>query len=305
MNPISRMVLGSAAIFGLSAAVPVVAQQGPPVFVAKPLPAPSASADIPLYAGVAPGSEGVATVERWEDISGQRVVRNVTRPVLIPVFPKSRRANGHAIIVAPGGGYQFLSIDSEGLLLAQRLAAQGYTAFVLKYRTVITPAESDAFAQQIATTFGNLARGIDLPPPQPLATADALAAVGHVRSHSAQWKLDPAKIGYIGFSAGARTGLLLAQNATDATMPNHIALIYGSVDAAELPAQVPPLFAAFAADDPIYGGRGFALVERWQARNRRVELHYYERGGHGFGMRPQGTTSDNWIVDYLNWLDKR
>jgi hypothetical protein len=67
------------------------------------------------------------------------------------------------------------------------------------------------------------------------------------------------------------------------------------------PPAAPPLFAAIAADDPLFPVN-FGLIENWRKANRGVEFHYYERGGHGFGMYPKDTTSTGWFDAYVKWL---
>ena len=76
------------------------------------------------------------------------MVRNVTAPRLYPVLPRPERSNGRAVIIVPGGGYQFVSIDSEGFRVADALAADGYTTFVLKYRTLATSRDTAAYMAQ-------------------------------------------------------------------------------------------------------------------------------------------------------------
>jgi len=78
--------------------------------------------------------------------------------------------------------------------------------------------------------------------------------------------------------------------------------IYGPLTAVEVPVDAPPLFAAVAADDPIFGLSNFGLIENWRKANRPVEFHCYEQGGHGFGMYPKETTSTGWFDAYVNWL---
>jgi acetyl esterase/lipase len=70
----------------------------------------------------------------------------------------------------------------------------------------------------------------------------------------------------------------------------------------DVPPDAPPLFAAVAADDPLLGAPNFGLIEAWRKANRPVEFHYYEQGGHGFGMYPKETTSTGWFDAYVKWL---
>lgn len=277
---------------------------GPPADIAppRPLERPAEPGAIPLYPGVAPGSEGATREEAWEQFLGQRIVRNVTRPELVPVLPDRGKVNGGAVIVAPGGGYQFLSIDSEGYLVARRLAARGYAAFVLKYRTQATPATPPGFLAATASVFSRIGKST-LPDHLP-AIADLAAAVQRVRRDAATWKIDPQRVGVIGFSAGARTAIRLLERHADDARPDHVALLYPPMERPVEGGARPPLFLAIAVDDPLFVQGGLAMLERWLTESRQVEFHLYSAGSHGFGMRPMGTTSDAWVEQYLDWLDR-
>jgi acetyl esterase/lipase len=140
---------------------------------------------------------------------------------------------------------------------------------------------------------------------EPRATEDALRALKLVRSSAARWHVDPARVGMIGFSAGAMTSLnaALAPNAAD--RPAFVGYIYGPMVAVDVPADAPPMFAAFALDDPLFGSAGFGLVEAWHRANRPVELHAYEQGDHGFGLGKPGTTTTLMLDEFLAWLQSR
>lgn len=283
------------------------------VFRATPIAAPGEPEAMALP--LAPDAAGAAagggpSAEQWSSLNGQRVVRNVVRPVLLPVKPPAGSANGRAIVLAPGGGYQFVSIDEEGLLVARQLAARGYTAFVLKYRTAPTPADDAAFAAQLNAGMQQMASrapGSAAPPLPRFAPAveDAQNAMRLVRTRAAEFGVRPDQVGFIGFSAGAGTGLRLQEQAAPGTVPDHLALIYGPLSASPVVEPLPPLFALMAADDPLFAGAGFALIEHWQRSGQRVELHLYEGGGHGFGLTPRGAPTDGWIDRYLAWLGRR
>ena len=66
--------------------------------------------------------------------------------------------------------------------------------------------------------------------------------------------------------------------------------------------RLPPAFIALAADDPLFGKGGFGIVDSWKHSGASVELHYYEKGGHGFGSHHQGTTSDLWLEQFVAWM---
>ena len=119
-----------------------------------------------------------------------------------------------------------------------------------------------------------------------------------------QCRNDADKIGMLGFSAGAMTTLALIQSeAEDRPHPDFVGYIYGPMGTANLPARLPPLFAALAADDGLFAGQGFGLVEDWQANGAAVELHYYQSGGHGFGSYQRGVTADAWFEQFLGWME--
>src|ERR1700685_1936610 len=117
--------------------------QVPPGMVMTPMdPPPELKNAIPLYAGVAPGSEAATQKEKWSRVRDDYVARNVTNPTLTPFLPAKDKATGAAVIVAPGGGFMVLAMNVEGIQVAKYLADHGVAAFVLKYRVRPTP-ESD------------------------------------------------------------------------------------------------------------------------------------------------------------------
>jgi acetyl esterase/lipase len=297
----------------LSAPVLVAALLAAPV-AAQPVPweAPSRPAQIPLRAP-APGSQP----EQWHtNRSGTHAVRNVAAPTLEPFLPDPAKATGAAVIVAPGGGFTTLEIDNEGYPVARWLADHGVAAFVLKYRLMPSPRDHQAFLDYI--------RAQNTPPPgsgaRPAtftisperqkaldaAREDGQAAVRLVRARAAEWKIDPAKVGMVGFSAGAYTTMAVALADDPAARPDFIAPIYGSMAAREVPADAPPMFVAVAFDDALMmRDAGFGIIDSWRAAKRPVEAHFYERGGHGFGMQHKGVSSALWIDQFLAWMQDR
>ncbi len=288
------------AAFSLSASPFASAQSaldGPP-----PAGAPAGARAIPLYDKANPGSLSDETPGTGND------VRNVTYPTLTAVLPKPGTANGAAVIVAPGGGFMFLSMDNEGWRVAQALADRGITAFVLKYRLTPTPKDEAAFRDGVMKLIRGAA---GMGPPVKMdpsnAIADALAALKLVRGRSTQWGIDPARVGMIGFSAGAITTLgtvLEAGKDSDpaTTPPDFAGYVYGPMDAVEVPANAPPLFAALAMDDGMFGKDNFNLVNSWRNAKRPVELHVYQSGGHGFGLGKEGTTNSLLMQEFVTWL---
>lgn len=277
------------------------AQNGPPALTHSAAPAEPAA--IPLYGKDTPGS---ASTEIWGRMGPRNfMVRNVTRPTLTPFFPKPGKSNGAAVIVAPGGAFMGLAITHEGWDVARALADRGITAFVLKYRLIQTPAD-DAEAgkfmgQMLMREIGTPMDGALLK--QSFAPADARAAIAMVRSRSAKWKIDPNRVGIIGFSAGAMTSRRVAIDAPAAERPNFVGYIYGPQDAEAVPADAPPLFNAIALNDSLFPNKGFAITQAWLAAKRPVEVHGYQTGDHGFGLGAPGTTNTGMLGQFVVWLD--
>ncbi len=269
--------------------------QGPPMQIKiDPLPA----ADRPSI----PLNTADAASEQWESMWGQIMVRNTVAPSLYPVRPRAGHGNGKAVIVVPGGGYRFVSIDSEGFRVADQLAARGYTAFVLKYRVVPTPRDTASYIADMSKLFGNLGKD-DLPDYEP-AIDDMATAVSYVHANAAEFGVDPAQIGAIGFSAGSRTTIRLLEGKDEAKLLAHAALIYPPMLKSVKAGPRPPVFMAIAVDDPLFKQGGLGMVNDWLAESDKLEFHLYSGGSHGFGMRPMGTTSDDWFNQYVLWLDR-
>jgi acetyl esterase/lipase len=131
--------------------------------------------------------------------------------------------------------------------------------------------------------------------------ADSRAAFALIRRRAAEWKIDPDRIGMVGFSAGAMLTMATALVGEDAK-PAFIGNIYGPLAAVTVPADAPPLFAALAADDPFFANGGIGLIDSWRAAKKPAEFHLYEQGGHGFGMYPKETTSTGWFDAFVSWL---
>lgn len=244
--------------------------------------------------------DGDETREQWVRAFGQNWVRNVDRSTMFKVGPMNGRGNGKAVIVVPGGGYMFVSIDSEGIRVAERLAAEGYTAFVLKYRHRATPRSNEAFVADLLADWEQI--GNDVLADHAPAVDDLASALSWVQGHADALSIDPQKIGVIGFSAGARTAIRLLEQRKEAVLLDHVALIYPPMEQTIEGGPRPDLFMAIAADDPLFRQGGLNMIERWLSESNKVEFHLYSNGEHGFGMIPKGTTSDGWIENYVDWL---
>lgn len=266
------------------------------------IPIPNQPGAIVLGTGKLP--EATAD-EAWHFQYGRKFARNVSIATLTPFLPPKSRANGTAVIVAPGGGFRTLSMENEGWDVAKALNKRGVAAFVLKYRLNPTPADLAEFqAPPRAPAPGTPRRApIAGDPSQAFAPqiADATAAFALVRSRAAEWNVDPNKVGMIGFSAGAMLTLSTALYGKDVN-PAFIGDIYGPLAAVKVPSNAPPLFVALAADDPLMANAGFGLIDSWKAAKRPVEFHLFEQGGHGFGMYNKETTSTGWFESFASWL---
>jgi acetyl esterase/lipase len=261
-----------------------------------PIAIPAQPSAIPLKTGPLPG----ATVkESWHSQYGSSFARNVTDATLTPFLPDPAKATGAAVIVAPGGGFRTLSMQNEGWDVARALAERGIAAFVLKYRLNQTPASLEEFARPApARPRPSFSERMATLGPQ---IADARAAFTLVRARSGEWKVDPKRIGMVGFSAGAMLTMATTLGGGDAK-PAFIGDIYGPLEAVTVPAEAPPLFVALAADDPLFAGRGMGLIDSWMAAKKPVEFHLYGQGGHGFGMYPKETTSTGWFDAFYTWI---
>jgi len=245
--------------------------------------------------------------EAWHSQYGSQFARNVTVATLTPFLPDPAKASGAAVIVAPGGGFRTLSMENEGWDVANALAEHGVAAFVLKYRLNQTPADMEEFQKAMAAMFSDTGRRPPRPNPKKMKKMlapqleDSSAAFALIRSRAKEWNVDPDRIGMIGFSAGAMLTMATTLVGEDAN-PAFIANIYGPITKVAVPENAPPLFVALAADDPFFAGSGFGLIESWREADKPVEFHYYEQGGHGFGMYPKETTSTGWFDAYVRWL---
>jgi acetyl esterase/lipase len=278
----------------------VAADVGPPsIRTIDPPAEPDAN---PLYGAATPGS---AATETWLMYSDRHyVVRNVTRPTLTAFLPDPAKANGSAVVVAPGGAFMLLAIGPEGWNVARALADRGIAAFVLKYRILPTPVDTAAAG---ALMDKRVREGIADPRKQPTlqfppSTDDALAAIAMVRAKAAQWGVDPHRVGMIGFSAGAMTSLNAVLAAKSGTGPDFFAYIYGPQAKVRVPADAPPMFATIAFDDPLMPTMGFPIVEAWHKAKRPVELHAYGQGGHGYGLGVPGTTTPLMLDQFVAWM---
>jgi acetyl esterase/lipase len=245
-----------------------------------------------IWPGVAPGSETWKQQERKvENTPVGTVIFNVVTPTITTFLPEKGKATGTGIIIAPGGAFVALAIDLEAYDLARYLQQRGIAAFVLKYR--ILEKKQEGIPEMDMDEAGKY--GI----------ADGKQAIKVVREHATEWGISPDKVGFIGFSAGAMvaSGALLQENV--AARPNFVALIYGGPFGVmpTIPSKLPPIFMAWAQDDAVALNPIVKFYEALRAAGDKPEAHIFSAGGHGFGMRKQGTASDHWVESFYYWLE--
>lgn len=265
---------------------------------------------IRLYSGPAPGSESWTYKEvRFNDPRSGEVIRNVVEPTLTTFLPAPGTANGAAVIVCPGGAYQILSWTSEGTDVATWLTQQGFTAFVLKYRLADTGETEADFRRTFSSILQRLVADssktvASLVPAMKIAAADGRRAIELVRTNAAAWRLNPDRIGILGFSAGAGVVIQTAAQHEPANRPDFAVSVYGpSLLGAAVPSDAPPLFLICAADDPLLpAAESLSVFSAWKSAGRRVELHVYASGGHGFGIRKRHLPVDHWTEPLTHWL---
>jgi acetyl esterase/lipase len=282
------------------------------------LQAQQAAAPVKLYGEIPTPEqpEGIALLkqpsktalpEQWQQRGkDNRAIRNISTPTLTPVLPDAAKATGVGVIVAPGGAFYMLAIDNEGFMPARWLADHGIAAFVLKYRTQETPRDDQGFEATMSARMKGAATDEARPetPPEPIE--DAKAAVRLVRERAKEWHVDPTKIGFLGFSAGAMTALSVGLVEDQSSRPDFIAPIYPPMLARTVPSDAPPMFVAIALDDPLFAkGKSLELIAAWRNANRPIEAHLYERGGHGFGMGSRSAASALWIDQFYAWMQDR
>jgi lysophospholipase L1-like esterase/dienelactone hydrolase len=262
---------------------------------------------IPLYEGKPKGSENWTWSEATstQNIFNTEIIYNVTQPTITAYLPPKDLATGTAIVVAPGGAFHTLSINSEGVDVAKWLNSKGIAAFVLKYR--VARSFTDDPVKEIMGKMGNF-KTLDEEnaPIVPLAMADGLVAVKYVRSHAKEMDIDPNKIGFMGFSAGGTLAMSVVYNGTDENRPNFVAPIYAyepAIIGTTLPTTKTPIFVAVAGDDQLgMMPMSINIYKKWFDAKHPAELHIYEKGGHGFGMRKQNLPTDTWHERFGEWL---
>ncbi|SDE45786.1 Acetyl esterase/lipase [Mucilaginibacter pineti] len=273
---------------------------------------------IPLYPKGVPNSKPTPAtyVEKTDD---NHWITLVSQPTITPYLPAKGTANGAAVIVCPGGGYSGLASEHEGFTIAKEFNKIGVTAYVLKYRLPSDEIMADK-------SIGPL--------------QDAQTAILIVRKHAAEWGLNPAKIGIIGFSAGGHLAStagthfdkpVIEDKENISVRPDFMMLLYpvisfgdqahvgsrenligktpaaGQVDLYSNEKQVtvntPPTFIVHSEDDNVVPVQNSLLFYEACLKNKvKVEMHLFQEGPHGFGLN-NPKSKDKWFDWATNWLD--
>jgi acetyl esterase/lipase len=276
---------------------------------------------IPLYpANKIPNAKEVPDEEKTEKQGEVTFISNITKPTLTVFMPDQGKANGTSVIICPGGGYWVNAIMHEGNDVARALNELGVTAFVVKYRIP----NDDAMSNRETGPLQDIQQAIKI-----------------VRENAAKYRIDPSRVGVMGFSAGghlastAGTHYENKQVQTNVSLrPDFLLLIYpvisftdsighiGSRDQLigknpqkekieqysnelRITKDTPPTFLVHATDDDVVKVENSVLFYSNLVKNKvPAEIHIYEKGGHGFGMN-NPTTKDKWMERCKNWLESR
>lgn len=315
-------------VFGLGAAafVGLAAKARGETIDARGVLSTDATEVVRLWPGTPPGGQAVHLGGKVSDMSTNpsefhhRLITEIGTPTLTVFRPV--KPDGSALLVIPGGAYTVVVFDNEGVDVARRLGAAGVTSFVLQYRL---PAE-----------------GWTNPADVPLQ--DAQRAMRIIRAGASDFKIDPARVGVLGFSAGGHLAASLATRAdamvyervdgadAQAARPAFAGLMYPVITMFEgthadsrlkllgpAPSEeklaayscerhvtqaTPPSFLCMAADDDIvpYAPNGLAMFDALRAAKVPAELHVFQEGGHGFGIRmAKGRSPSIWPDLFLHW----
>jgi len=259
--------------------------------------------EVPLWTNGAPGSEGKTAKEVDEAPNkdhGYLKVTSVHNPSITVFLPPREAATGAAMVIAPGGGHQFLNFDQEGTNVAAYLNSIGVAGFVLKYRLAREPGSTYKIEEH--------------------ALADAQRAIRLIRSRAQEWNVNSARVGIMGFSAGGEVAAL-ASTRFDAgksdsadpidrliSRPDFDALIYPGIRAENytIPKDMPVTFMLCADNDKGPSTALAGLYLMLKAAGIKTELHVYASGGHGFGINPntksRSPVATTWQLRLGDWL---
>jgi dienelactone hydrolase len=249
--------------------------------------------------------EGAREVERLRQ-DGERIITDVVDPTLTIYLPDPAKANGAAVIIAPGGAMRLLGVEPYERSTARWLNQRGVAAFVLHYRTLPS-------SHQLA---GKMAEMRDFPHakanPFPddrvmsatiaAAIADGQQAVRLVRANAEKWKIDSARVGILGVSAGGAAGVGALTGSDEGARPDFfISSFAPSLTDVVVPRNKPPIFIAVRQFHPNVARALVALYEVWTDAGAPAELHIYDQLGGAPFLEPTG----EWLEDAYRWMQKR
>jgi endo-1,4-beta-xylanase len=258
--------------------------------------------EIRLWPNGAPGSEGVTAPEVSQPSDNPKLPKRFTvvhYPSIFVFLPSKETANGAAVVVAPGGGHSQLVIDKEGWDIADWLNKNGIAAFVLKYR--LARAKDSHY-----TVVGD-------------ALPDAARAMRTVRYRAKEWGVDPARIGFMGFSAGGEVAALMEtrfdagnDSSTDpidrlSSRPDFAVVLYPGFRPGTItvPKDTPQTFLVCADDDRSHVVTTVNLYLDLEKQGVSSEMHIYASGKHGFGMRASNLPVATWPDRLKAWMIDR
>ncbi|MBD3675434.1 MAG: alpha/beta hydrolase [Planctomycetaceae bacterium] len=259
-----------------------------------------------LPAGETEKNTGEALPRRPNENPPATRVKDITFPRLFVYQPPKENRNGTAVIVFPGGGYNYVVMDKEGSEVADWLNPLGVTVFVAHYRTKRERNEPDPWVRPLE---------------------DGQRAVSLIRSQAKDWDVDPGRIGVIGFSAGGQCAALVTTrfgerqyepvDAVDkvSCRPDFSLLLYPAYlvdneghlgESVTITKETPPTFLVHTHDDPITSLSSIEFYRQLKRHQIPAALHIYSNGGHGYGMRPvEGSNVDTWPERATEWLRLR
>lgn len=274
-----------------------------------------------LYTDKAPGMESANYKEVTMKMWGNNFLLNVTKPTVTVYLPEKSKATGAAVVLCPGGAHMSLSIDQEGNKPAKWLAEHGVAGIVLKYRLIHLEGNTD---EEVIKSYQNAGKALFEPGEKLLTLGfgdkvlpvingqadDARQAMIFVRKHAKEWGIDTAKVGIMGFSAGATCALNVAVNHTAESKPNFSGIIYGAWlnihhgedRALTVPADAAPMFIASPEKDLFEPDQILKVYKAWRAKDIPTELHFFPYTEHGFSFRPFHKNVDKWLDLFYGFM---
>jgi acetyl esterase/lipase len=278
--------------------------------------------EIPLYEKTIPNEIPGKDLEHSEKKDGILIISKIRKPTLSIFLPPKEKANGTAVVICPGGGYWIVAAEHEGYDVARKFNEMGVAAFVVKYRIPDTTVSTH---------------------PEIAPLQDAQQALRLVRKRAKEWNVNPEKVGIMGFSAGGHlastAGTHLDKTWIEnpegvSVRPDFMMLIYPVISAdtsishagsfrsllgkhaspeliksysneTRVTTRTPPTFLVHASDDQAVPSLNSLVFYQSLLKHKvPAEMHIYQGGGHGFGMK-NPTTRDLWMDRAQNWLESQ